>query len=627
MPADTEPGDVAPAARRPIRTTRQALQIILFTAFQTCLLFTLLSVLRRLHLDTAIWPANALAAGIYLLLVDVAALWCMAGVLAATLAAHLLLGDSGPYAMACALASALSFRLIVLGCRWADLRPGGRFDVRHVVGLVAVAFIAGLPGAGIGASAVVSEFGGHFWSTVLGWWLPDMASIVLLLPLFLLWPRVEDAPEPLDHALRAGHDRRFVALEYIVATAGLAGTALLVAMTGEPLLLEIGACILLWFAFRLGPFPTALAASLFAAAVLGLAVADAAHAPTGGLRPDLLKVQGRLVIAVCPALIIAAIMTQRERQQRALEEDQRRLAYALEGANDGIWDLHLPSDTIFFSARAYRMLGYNPDSDAGILVRFRELIHPDDLPEVETAFRDHAIGRRRLYQMELRGRHRSGAYVWLLSRGKVVEHDPAGRPLRAVGTITDISQKKHLEAALEHAASHDPLTGLANRATFDRALEQAGRRLARDLAPFAVLLIDVDHFKGVNDMHGHMAGDLMLTTTARRLQSALRAGDLAARFGGDEFAVVAIGKSAEEFASLADRLHTHLSKPVETEGLVLPTSFSIGMAVASVPDTDPTSLVAEADAALYLAKNAGRGTWRALGMRGATPSGIPPQWS
>lgn len=594
-------------------------QVLLFTLFNACVLVSLLSLLRPAHLDSAIWPANALAAGLYFLLVDVAAPWCAIGMFVGTLAGHLVLGDTPAYSALGALASTLTFSCILLGCQWTGLEPGRRLAVRHVVGLLVVAFLAGIPGALVGATAVSQMFGASFWPTAFTWWLPDMASVVLLLPAFLLWPRGSEATTTPRAIMRPLHHPQLMEFEYGLATACLLGTVWLAAITRLPLLLELGSCVLLWFAFRLGPFPTALAAAAFAGAVLGLGVFDTTDLSATARLSEILRAQGRLVLAACPALIIAAIMDQRARQQRDLEEDQRRLAYALEGANDGIWDLHLPTDSIFFSARAYRMLGYDPVADRETLKDYRAFIHPDDLEGVKEAFRAHADGQHRLYQVELRGMSRNGGYVWLLSRGKVVERDVTGTPLRAVGTITDISQQKHLAAALEHAASHDPLTGLANRATFDRILEQARRRLDRDGTPFAVLLIDIDYFKQINDMHGHMAGDLVLTTAARRLQSALRAGDLAARFGGDEFAVIANGKSVAEFPILAERLHAHLSHPVETEGLILPTSFSLGLAVASQPGIEPTAIVAKADDALYLAKNAGRDTWRVLGMDDAVP--------
>lgn len=595
-----------------------ASQVLLFIVFYACLLFTALSTLRSLDLEALIWPVNALAAGTFLLLLGTGLGWCATGVAAAGLMVHLLVGDALGPALAGALAGTLTFSLTILGCRWARLRPGNALEVRHVVGLVLLALAAGLPGALV--KAMVATGGGeHFWRVAGELWLPDASAIVLLLPLFLLWGMRGE--EPPVAPLRVGPEPSAVRVpEAAVASLALAGSVVLAVMTREMQVLDLGGWILLWFAFRLGLFPTALASALFAVAVLVLAISNVWHLAPSALPITLLKLQGQLVMAACPALIIAAIMAQRQRQQRALEEDQRRLSYALEGANDGIWDWHVPSDTIFFSTRAYRMLGYDPATDKTLFSRFRSLVHPDDLPRMIEAFRDHTENRRRLFQVELRGRHRNGAYVWLHLRGKIVERDAAGGAVRAVGTITDVSQRKHLEAALEHAASHDPLTGLANRATFDRALEQARRRLARDNAPFAVLLIDVDHFKAVNDKHGHVAGDLVLTTTARRLQSALRAGDTAARFGGDEFAVIAMGKTPAEFAALADRLHAQISRSVETEGLVLPASFSIGMAVATSPATDPIALVAEADAALYLAKHEGRGTWRALGMMGQNAS-------
>lgn len=597
-------------------------ELALFALFYGCLLVAATIMGKRLGVFPALWPSNAVAVGIYALLKRPAlGLYTCAVAVIAFLLHAFALGDGFAMALATAVGSALTFGLVGWGCERAGMEREAFMSVPTVVSLAVVALVGTLPGALVAALVHFLEAGGPFSLLLLRRWIPEMAGVVLLLPPFLLWSARSEGPARLP-SMEPGIAPRIEISrddELSFACAALAVVCAAAAMRGEPLLLDIGAAILLWFGFRLGVFATAVAASCFSLAVIALTVAHVWHAPAEDTVTTLLRLQGRLVLATFPALLIAAIVAQRSRQDRAVEEDRRRLAYALEGANDGIWDWHIPSDAVFFSNRAHRMLGYDPAAAPRQLSAYQAMIHPDDLPALVKSFRDHAEGRHLFYQSEMRVRHRNGSYLWLLNRGKVVEQDAAGQPVRAVGTLTDISQRKHLEAALEHAASHDPLTGLANRAAFDRALEQARRRLARDGALFAVVLIDIDHFKAVNDRHGHMAGDLLLSTAARRLQAAIRAGDLVARYGGDEFALIAAGKSSEEFAAMAARLHAHLARPMEVEGLALPASFSMGMVVADDSTMDAAALIAEADAALYAAKDAGRGTWRAVGI--AHPQG------
>ncbi len=612
-----------PAATTPRGSAISVLtDLLLFALFYGGVVIAFTEMGRRLGVYPAIWPTNALAVGVYFLMFrDAVGRLSTVVALVSVVVQLAALGQDIGSALAAGCANGLTFALVGWGCVRAGMERGALRSVPMVVSLGVVAVAGTLPGAVITAFVQFIETNGAFVPLLLRWWIPEMASVVLLLPPFLLWHgRKEDLTTRGAEGVRPKFSREE---ELGFASLALATTLAASAYYGEPLLRDLGGAILLWFAFRLGLFATAVASCVYALVVLGLGMAQAWPQQFWGqnspdLVADMLRLQARLVLAMMPALLIAAIMAQRSRQQREVQEDRRRLAYALEGANDGIWDWHLPSDAVFFSARAHRMLGLEPDDARKRLSDYGQMIHPEDLPAVAKSLKDHAEGRHLLFQAEMRARHRNGSWLWVLVRGKIVERDPVGRPTRAVGTVTDISQRKHLEAALEHAASHDPLTGLSNRAGFDRALEQARRRLVRDGALFAVVLIDIDYFKSVNDQHGHMAGDLLLTTAARRLQSAIRAGDLVARYGGDEFAIIAAGKSREEFAAMADRLHRHLSRPVEVEGLVLPSSFSLGMAVADDRTLDAAALIAEADTALYAAKDAGRGTWRAVGIAART---------
>lgn len=614
-PAFAPPGPPAPRGSAADLVT----DLTLFALFYGGLLIAFTEMGRRLGVYPAVWPTDALAVGVYFLMFRDAVGRLSAVVALVSIVVHLAaFGHDVGTALAAGCAHALTFALVGWGCVRAGMERGALRSVPMVVSLGVVAVAGTLPGAIITAFVQFIDTNGAFGPLLLRWWIPEMASVVLLLPPFLLWHgRAEDVGLRGSEGSRPKFSREE---ELAFASLTLAASLVASAYYREPLLRDLGGAILLWFAFRLGLFATAVASSAYALAVLGLGMAQVWPQPLllTDLVATMLRLQARLVLVMLPALLIAAIMAQRSRQQREVQEDRRRLAYALEGANDGIWDWHLPSDAVFFSARAHRMLGLDPDHAKKRLTDYGEVVHPEDLPAVAKSLKDHAEGRHLLFQAEMRARHRNGSWLWVLVRGKIVERDPVGRPTRAVGTVTDISQRKHLEAALEHAASHDPLTGLSNRAGFDRALEQARRRLVRDGALFAVVLIDIDYFKSVNDQHGHMAGDLLLTTAARRLQSAIRAGDLVARYGGDEFAIIAAGKSREEFAAMADRLHKHLSRPVEVEGLALPSSFSLGMAVADDRTLDAAALIAEADAALYAAKDAGRGTWRAVGIAART---------
>lgn len=183
-----------------------------------------------------------------------------------------------------------------------------------------------------------------------------------------------------------------------------------------------------------------------------------------------------------------------------------------------------------------------------------------------------------------------------------------GRILYFVFSERDITEERALTAQLSHRALHDPLTGLANRTLFEDRLEQAHARVARLGGVGAVLLIDLDDFKGVNDTLGHIAGDQLLTTLARRLELATRASDTLCRFGGDEFLYLAEGlASTEEAEAMAHRLLEIISEPMTIQDSRIEQRASIGMVIFDPTTENASEILRDVDSALYEAKARGRG--------------------
>ena len=200
---------------------------------------------------------------------------------------------------------------------------------------------------------------------------------------------------------------------------------------------------------------------------------------------------------------------------------------------------------------------------------------------------------------------RDGRVVWIHDEAFAMT-DAEGRRV-SQGLVVDTTDQKRLEAQLLHDALHDPLTGLANRVLFRDHLERALIRRRRRRSSVALLFLDVDDFKVVNDSLGHRAGDRLLVEVARRIEATIRAGDVAARQGGDEFTVLIEGvQSVEEATETAERLAANLREPIDVEGRSMVIGVSIGIALANGPETVADDLLAHADAAMYAAKAQGK---------------------
>jgi diguanylate cyclase (GGDEF)-like protein/PAS domain S-box-containing protein len=317
-----------------------------------------------------------------------------------------------------------------------------------------------------------------------------------------------------------------------------------------------------------------------------------------------------------------ALATAQERLLAEVEQRKRteyRYSLAAQGANDGLWDWDLDTGSVYYSPRWKAMLGYAEAEIGDGLAEWLERVHPDDLPRLRADIDAHLRQEDQNLSSEFRIRHRDGQYRWVLCRGVAVK-DPARGALRAAGSLTNISDRKLAEEQLRFEAMHDSLTGLANRSLLTDRLTHSLARNNRDPASrFALLYIDLDEFKVINDSLGHLVGDKLLVEVARRLSACARKvdtiaripGDHVARIGGDEFVMLLEDlASPEDALRVAERIHSALSEPFNLGLHDLVARGSIGIATSDAGYSRPEDVLRDADTALYQAKQAGRGCTR-----------------
>lgn len=319
---------------------------------------------------------------------------------------------------------------------------------------------------------------------------------------------------------------------------------------------------------------------------------------------------------------IAEQNRQREDAQRSLALSEERWNFALEGSDAGVWDRNVQTGEVVYSRRYREIYGYGDDQlDAHRQVcpvgegqpvshweSFEERVHPDDLPLVKADREAYLTGRTQTYSNERRMLCQDGSWKWILSRGMVVSRDAQGNPLRMIGTHTDISERKALQERMQTLAHYDVLTGLPNRTLFSDRLRQGLAKARRDQTRLALMMIDLDEFKPVNDVHGHQMGDLLLKEVAKRmLECVRRESDTVARLGGDEFVVILSEIDSSQHAiAVAEKIRLALNQIFEIDGHSMKISSCTGVAVYPEHGADEAMLLKSADLAMYRAKDHGR---------------------
>ena len=297
------------------------------------------------------------------------------------------------------------------------------------------------------------------------------------------------------------------------------------------------------------------------------------------------------------------------RAEAALRASEERYALAARGANDGLWDWSLRDNSIYLSTRWKSMLGYADTEIGSDPGEWFNRIHEADRAKVRQTVEDHLGGRTPHFEVESRMEHKDGVFRWMLTRGLMIA-DESGKPVRMAGSQTDITEGKVA----------DPMTGLPNRLLFlDRLSRVIARWRRHPDRLFAVMFLDLDGFKLVNDSLGHAVGDKLLAQVANRLEGSLRQTDTVARvdeaftiarLGGDEFAIILNDLTEPNDANIvAQRLLKEMSRPFVIGDKELFSSMSIGIALSTLCYEHPEDYVRDADTAMYRAKAHGKGRY------------------
>lgn len=309
-------------------------------------------------------------------------------------------------------------------------------------------------------------------------------------------------------------------------------------------------------------------------------------------------------------IVVFRDVSETRRAQTQLKENEERFKLAVRATRCGVWDHDLKSGAFWWSPEFLSMLGYSEPEITASLDAKLSLIHPEDVAWVKTSSERYLAQEATDYNPEYRMKHKDGSWVWVEDRG-TAEWDAAGIAIRFSGTMSDCTERKRFEKQMMYMATHDPLTDLPNRTLLNDRIDHALIGNQRLGLMVAVLLLDIDRFKLINDSLGHEIGDQLIRSVSQRLQQNIRPTDTLARLSGDEFVVICEDlPSPQEAARVAKRLLNSMAQHFMVDGNQLNVGMSIGISVSPSDGTSSQDILRHADTAMHSAKAAGGNCYR-----------------
>ncbi|MDP8568795.1 bifunctional diguanylate cyclase/phosphodiesterase [Methylophilus aquaticus] len=319
---------------------------------------------------------------------------------------------------------------------------------------------------------------------------------------------------------------------------------------------------------------------------------------------------GLFLSILAAGVVYFAVM--RHRTQRELEKNsqelmtsEQRWKFALEGTGDGIWDWNVPENQVIYSDRWKGMLGFASHEFDCLPASWHQRIHAEDYASAISILEQVLKGKREKFALEYRLQCKDGSWKWVFDRGMVLLRDERGLPLRILGTLADITKIKQSEEAVWQYANVDTLTGLLNRRMFFARLDQELRKVKRSGQKLAIIFLDLDRFKEVNDMLGHAQGDKLLQHAGKRLVECVRDDDLVSRLGGDEFVLMLSAADVNYVEDVAQKVLDALVQPFRLDQSHVYVSASLGIAIFPDDADNKEDLMKRVDQAIYASKQKG----------------------